>query len=66
MRRGSPSHWEVCQRRQRGRMTHQRQHVGRETGDSWSDVDTGTPYAQKITQGRRTNKNGGLAYGEQW
>jgi hypothetical protein len=35
MRRVSPSRREVDRRRQRGRMTRQKWHVGRSTGGSW-------------------------------
>jgi hypothetical protein len=49
-----------------GRMTRRKQRVGRSTGGSWWDLDTGTPYDETSTQGRHTDGNGGLAYGEQW
>jgi hypothetical protein len=65
-RRGSPSHQDVCWRRQRGRMTRQRRRAGRPTGGSWGDQDTGTPCAQRSTQERHTDRSEGRAYGEQW
>jgi hypothetical protein len=65
-RRGSPSHREVGRRRQRGRMTCQKRCVGRATGGSWGDLDSGTPYDQTSTQRRHTDRNRRLAYGKQW
>jgi hypothetical protein len=35
MRRGSPSHQEVGQRRKMGKMTHQKRCVGKSIGSSW-------------------------------